>query len=50
MTGAAAESLAGLAVPGTAGYLPALPAAVVVIVWSAVFTAVAMVVFTHRDA
>lgn len=50
MTGAAAESLAGLAVPGTPGYLPVLPAALVIVVWSAVFTIVAMAVFSRRDA
>ncbi|MFC4565301.1 hypothetical protein ACFO4E_25890 [Nocardiopsis mangrovi] len=50
MAGAAAESVAGLAVPGTPGYLPTLPAVLVIAVWLAVFTAVALTRFARRDA
>lgn len=50
MTGAATESLAGIAIPGTPGYLPTLPAAVVIVVWLTLFIGVAMAVFQRRDA
>ncbi|MDA2806252.1 ABC transporter permease subunit [Nocardiopsis suaedae] len=50
MTGAATESLAGIAVPGTPGFLPTLPAALVVLGWTALFLAVATAVFERRDA
>ncbi|MFC3998938.1 hypothetical protein ACFOVU_23655 [Nocardiopsis sediminis] len=50
MTGAAAESVSGVATPGTPGYLPALPAVVVIAVWIAVFAAIAFARFERRDA
>ncbi|WP_052810133.1 ABC transporter permease subunit [Streptomonospora alba] len=50
MTGAAAESVAGIAVPHTPGYLPTVPAAVVIALWLILFIGVAMAVFHRRDA
>lgn len=48
--GAAVESLAGIAVPGSEGYLPTAVAVLVVGAWLAVFIAVAVTVFERRDA
>lgn len=50
MVGAASESVAGIAVPGTEGFLPTLPALLVIAVWTTVFAAVATAVFCRRDA
>lgn len=50
MAGAATESVAGMAGADTPAYLPALPATVVIAVWLTLFVAVAMTVFTRRDA
>lgn len=49
MTGAAVESVAGMAVPGSEGYLPALPALAVIVVWVAAFVTMALMVFERRD-
>ncbi|PSK99905.1 ABC-2 type transport system permease protein [Murinocardiopsis flavida] len=50
MAGAAAESVAGIAVPGTPGYLPTMAAGLVIVVWLAVFVAIALTVSARRDA
>ncbi|MFJ9553255.1 hypothetical protein ACIRPH_05540 [Nocardiopsis sp. NPDC101807] len=50
MVGAASESVAGMAVPGTEGFLPTLPALLVIAVWTAVSVAVASAAFSRRDA
>ncbi|XKK39540.1 hypothetical protein HFP72_00860 [Nocardiopsis sp. ARC36] len=50
MVGAASESVAGMAVPGTEGFLPTLSALLVIAVWTAVSVAVAAAVFSRRDA
>lgn len=50
MTGAATESVAGLAIPGTEGYLPTAAAILVIVAWVGVFVAVAMAVHSRRDA
>jgi ABC-2 type transport system permease protein len=48
--GAAVESVAGVATPGSAGYLP-LPAAVLVLLlWLGVFIVAAFVAFARRDS
>lgn len=48
MPGAVIESLSGLAVPGTAGYLPLPAATIAILVWSAAFVAVGLAAF-RRD-
>lgn len=50
MTGAAVESVAGIAVPGTEAYLPTLGALAVIVVWVGAFVGVATAVFSRRDA
>ncbi|MEU0489756.1 hypothetical protein ABZ249_11030 [Nocardiopsis sp. NPDC006139] len=47
--GAATESVAGIAVPGSEGYLPTAAAVLVLVAWAAVFVAVAVAVFERRD-
>ncbi|MFL1428007.1 MULTISPECIES: hypothetical protein [unclassified Nocardiopsis] len=47
--GAAVESVAGIAIPGTEGYTPTVVAVLVLGVWLAVFAAAAVTVFERRD-
>ncbi|OLT13280.1 hypothetical protein BJF78_22405 [Pseudonocardia sp. CNS-139] len=50
MPGALIESVAGLAVPGSPGYLPPAVAVPVLLIWLVVFLAIALRTFTRRDA
>lgn len=50
MPGSLIESLSGLAVPGSEGYLPLAPAIVATLVWIGLFVALGVVVIRRRDA
>ncbi len=49
MPGAVIESLAGLSVPGSAGYLPLLPSMITAAVWVALFALIGLRWYRSRD-
>ncbi|MFI9489135.1 hypothetical protein ACIG47_22300 [Promicromonospora sp. NPDC052451] len=50
MPGALIESLSGLSVPGSEGYLPLGPAVAAILAWIAAFVVLGLVVIRRRDA